>query len=648
MQVLTLLNRKTTPMWNEPFTHAEATDMWARLVGGWAHSLDGSGARVLLDGVPNRADAGGSYEGVTRMLWGLGGWLSQPERPSVLHWHGAAFDLEALTRQALVAGTDPATRGFWGDVPRGEYDQRTVESGQVAFVTWQTRARIWAHLNAAERENLIAWLERFGQQPALWRNNWALFWALNHAGRKALGARHEQTVIDSALDYLEGVYCGDGWYDDGTQRGVQHFDDYNSWVFGTHVMAWAQCDGATQPERRAQLLDRVRISMERFPYFFAADGSYTEYGRSLSYKFARLAAPLWAYQFGCWPHEPGMLRRVVGRHLRWYFDRGAVRADGTLRQSLTSSGSLAVRESYISTGATYWAALAFGALWSLPDDDPFWHAEEAPLPVEQGNFTRVFSQPGWVLVGTQASGAVQRFNAGSTGHYPAKYDKFLYATAAPFNVGLPDGRPAPDSMLCLMHGQERGHRAGNEAFAVGEPGWLRMRYQQQVAGGTHTIDTTIVTRGELHLRAHRVTLHPACAAQIGAVEGAAPLGYEEGDVPASLSDNTAGWENAAVSGRGVAIARLRGYDGQRRAAAWRGRADINSVYGQYVLPLLTVTQLEPTHELICLVHIGAALDDPTALVRQIAEAEWREDGMLHVRWSDGVVVDVPPLEQRKT
>jgi hypothetical protein len=60
-------------MSQDSFTHAEALDIWARLVAGWAHSLDAGGARTLLDGVPNRADAGGSCEGVTRMLWGLGG-----------------------------------------------------------------------------------------------------------------------------------------------------------------------------------------------------------------------------------------------------------------------------------------------------------------------------------------------------------------------------------------------------------------------------------------------------------------------------------------------------------------------------------------------------------------------------------------------
>ncbi|MFN8447192.1 MAG: DUF2264 domain-containing protein [Anaerolineae bacterium] len=181
--------------------------------------------------------------------------------------------------------------------------------------------------------------------------------------------------------YLDGVYCGDGWYDDAAARGPNYFDNYITWVFAMHVMAWAQMDGASMPARRDELLDRVRAWMRHFPYFFAADGSTVEYGRSLAYKFCRLGAPLWAYKLGIWDHPVGMLRRLVGRHLRWYVDRGAVRADGTLRQSLTASGSPDIIERYISTGATYWAMQAFSGLWSLPDDDPFWTAEETPLPL---------------------------------------------------------------------------------------------------------------------------------------------------------------------------------------------------------------------------------------------------------------------------
>ncbi len=107
------------------------------------------------------------------------------------------------------------------------------------------------------------------------------------------------------FDYLDGVYCGDGWYDDAAQRGANAFDDYNTWVFAMHVLAWATVDGDSEPQRRDELLERVRAWMRHYPYFFAADGAYSEFGRSLAYKFARLGAPLWAYKLGCWDHPVG-------------------------------------------------------------------------------------------------------------------------------------------------------------------------------------------------------------------------------------------------------------------------------------------------------------------------------------------------------
>ena len=630
---------------DEPFTRDEALALWSRLVAGWAERLDDSGARTLLDGVPNAADAGGSYEGVTRMLWGLGGWLSQPGRSAILRWRGAAYDTEALLRCAVTAGCDPRSPGYWGrGAARGEYDQRTVESGQVAFALWQTRERVWARLGASEQEQIVAWLDRFGRRPTQWRNNWALFWAVNHAGRRALGAPHDAATLDSALAYLDGVYCGDGWYDDGPARGVRHFDDYNWWVFATHALAWAQCDGDSQPARRDELLARVRAGMVHFPHFFAADGAYPEYGRSLAYKFGRLGAPLLAYRAGAWPHSAGLLRRLVGRHLRWYVDRGALRADGTLRQALTAEGSPEIRESYVATGSPYWATLAFAGLWSLPDDDPFWTAEEEPLPVERGDFVRVFPQPGWVVVGDRASGGVQRFNAGSQHgpSYAAKYGKFAYATAAPFNVGLADGTPAPDGMLCLTDGRVWGHRGDTLAHAVSEPGWLRIRHEQAVGAGRHLIDTTIVVRGDTHLRAHRVALDPTTTGPIGVVEGSAPLGFAPGVVPEIGGDLAAGWERAAAGGRAVAIQRLRGYDGQRPAAAWLGRADLNSVHGRSLLPLLTVERLAPGHELLCLVRVGVA---EAGELPEVAAADWTPDGTFRLTWAGGDTVEVPPLPE---
>ena len=116
-----------------PFSRPEAVELWSRLVAGWANTLNASGTRTLMDGITNYAEVAGSYESVTRMLWGLGSWLSYPNRPAQLSWRGVTYDLEELTHRALANGCDPKTLGSWHNepVPRPDWDQRTVESGHV-------------------------------------------------------------------------------------------------------------------------------------------------------------------------------------------------------------------------------------------------------------------------------------------------------------------------------------------------------------------------------------------------------------------------------------------------------------------------------------------------------------------------------------
>ncbi|MGC4190833.1 MAG: DUF2264 domain-containing protein [Thermomicrobiales bacterium] len=623
-----------------PFTRDDAETLWARLVAGWADHLDRTGARLVIDGIPNQHDASGSYEGVTRMLWGIGGWLSQPERSPVIHWRGRHDDLEALARAAILAGTDLASPGYWGHSADGRRDQRTVESGQVAWFLWITRDRIWDHLSEAARNRIAAWLERVAPPPEReWPSNWALFWVLNHAVRSELGLSHDRSLIEDVTGpYLDRVWCGGGWYDDGPRAGTNHFDDYNLWVFASHVLLWADLDTKATPSRVALLSSRVREQMEHVPWFFAADGSYPEYGRSLAYKFARLGAMLWAYRRGAWPHGPGMLRRLVGRHIRWYLDRGAIRADGTLRQELTATGSSAIREPYISTGATYWAMQAFGGLWCLPDDDPFWTAEEEPLPVERQDFVRVFPEPGWLLAGDRRTGIVHRFSAKSQHDDPAKYGKFHASTAAPITVGLTDGHPVPDAMLCLTDGEMYGHRDAIDAGTVGEPGWLRTHYRQRSGGREHTIETVIVVSGNLHLRAHRIDIAPGTS-PIAAIEGAGAFGFDPGERPVMDRDTSRSISMARMGDRAVAIRAVIGYDGAAIPFAYSG---VGATHAEVVVPTLRASLDEGVSGLACLVSLGDAED-----LRRMRMCEpmvsWRDDGAVTVSGFLDEPIHIPPI-----
>jgi len=622
-----------------PFGREEAEVMFRRLIAGWASHLDDTGARIYLEGVTASYDEGGSYEGVTRMFWALGGWLSRPERPETIEWAGQSWNLLEIMRRAILNGTDPENRGYWG-VPRTDRLQ-LVESGHVAFALWQTRERLWNHLTPDQHQQIARWFAASSAAPEHYPNNFAMFWLLNHTGRQALGQEYDPAVIPGVLSYMDEVYCGDGWYDDGATRGVDHFDDYTLWVFTSHFLCWAQMAPEEYAGEIREKSERVQQLMQHVPFFYGADGAYSHFGRSLSYKFARLGAPLLAQFHGLWPHPPGMLRRMVGQQLRWHFDRGVLRGDNTLRQSLTSEGSVEIRETYGSTGTVYWAMQAFAGLWALADNDPFWTDDEVPLPVEQGDFVKILPEPGWVLSGSKSTGNVTRFSAKSS-KMPAKYGKFHYSTLAPFNVGLVDGAPSPDGMLCLMDNGELGHRDTTLLAKIGEPGWLRMRYEQAVNNRTHTIETVIVVDGDYHLRLHRIHLAPGSTG-VSAIEGAAPLGFPPGGLITSSQSGDPIRSQASHAGRVVSIQGHEGYDRAGYPSAWKNNETLNSVYGKYVLPHLLVDHIHPEHTLVSTVELTMQPVSPVP-ADQAPPIAWNDDDSVTVSWRRFQNLNIPALD----
>jgi len=279
-------------------------------------------------------------------------------------------------------------------------------------------------------------------------------------------------------------------------------------------------------------------------------------------------------------------------------------------------------------------------LWALADDDPFWTDAEAPLPVEQGDFTRILPEPGWVLAGSKASGNVTRFSAKSS-KIPAKYGKFHYSTLAPFNTGLVDGSPSPDGMLCLIDEDEVGHRDSTLLAKIGEPGWLRMRYEQAINNRAHIIETAILVDGDRHLRIHRVHLAPVSTG-ISAIEGAAPLGFPPGGTISARRSANPMRSEASHANRIVSITGHEGYSRAGYPSAWKHNDTLNSVYGKYVLPHLAVNEVQPVHILVSTVTIGVQQEIPGE-GEDAPRISWNDDGSLVISWRRFQDVVIPAL-----
>jgi hypothetical protein len=176
---------------------------------------------------------------------------------------------------------------------------------------------------------------------------------------------------------------------------------------------------------------------------------------------------------------------------------------------------------------------------------------------------------------------------------------------------------------------------------VGEPGWLRFRYRQVVRGASYTIDTSIITHGELHLRLHRIEPDGESGA-IRAIEGAAALGFPAGSQPVTgvSVEPLVSW----VSDRGatVAIAGIQGYRQTLSPTAF-GNVGIHSVSGKQLTPLVEAAIGPGPSEFASLVYIGARLDEPRTITALLDGFHRRDDGSWVVLWADGRDVIVPPL-----
>ncbi|MBZ0289938.1 MAG: hypothetical protein K8I30_20105, partial [Anaerolineae bacterium] len=213
--------------------------------------------------------------------------------------------------------------------------------------------------------------------------------------------------------------------------------------------------------------------------------------------------------------------------------------------------------------------------------------------------------------------------------YGNKYTKLVYSTRNPFNVGLDSGQPSLDNSLYLTENGLRGQREGVLDYCVTESGCLRTRYHIRVNGHQHTVDTTLIPLGDVHLRAHRITLDPD-AGDVTAEEGSAALGYDAGAVPAIRPEQ--GWIFIAHDRNVVGLKPVEGYADAPQAVP----GSPNSVYGFNLLATLTVPHLKPQHDLIGAVYAGGPPD--ASRLPTIERAGWEADGQFIARVNGDSIV----------
>jgi len=449
-------------------------------------------ARVLLDG------AGATYpsdvielEGFARLLWGL-----------VPFWYGGGSspEFEEVFRLGIEAGTSPDNPEFWGY--SSDYDQRFVEMAPFAFGILAVPQKLWEPLSEGAKNSFSSWLEDINHHE-LSKCNWYFFRIMVNLALKSVGKPYSEALLSSDLAFIESNYRGNGWFVDGVSG---RFDYYSAFAMQYYSIL---CSVFARDERTVvDARERALMFSRDFKLYFANSGEAICYGRSQIYRFAQVA--FWsALALIDDRSDWGIIKGLVNRNLGYFLGKDIFTSEGILNVGYCYP-NLTIAEKYNAPGSPYWSLKVF-VLLALPDDHPYWKAEEQPLDVDDGNY--LLKEPNFLL--QRLDGDCSLYTVGmlgmrSLGHFTDKYDKFLYSSLSPFSVArtsesIPEC--APDNMLAFVIDGYVYVRRGSIQSQISKDSIVSVWSVPGVQ-----VTTTIVLTESGHVRKHVITSEVDCVA----------------------------------------------------------------------------------------------------------------------------------------
>jgi hypothetical protein len=475
--------------------------------------------------------SGKTYVSVARMLPPIVEWLRAGRSPAQLDVGGETVDLHAVLLSIFAHAFDPNHPDFWGYAPSNKATQLTVESALVAHALVRAGPELLRKLSPEQRTNINKWLASCTQVPER-KTNHAWFTACNHAARLELSrtfpefSGDERWMLDDlhAMDELGAHNTADGWYTDSPDQPI--YDVYNFYVFPNFPLMWGGIIGARYADWNEKFRGRIRTFLETAPYFFAGNGGHPLMGRSLLYRWAVLSPLVLGYREKLWPHSPGLLRRIVRKQLEYHWNLGCFDADrGKLRETYSADGGDVAREPYVDNGHPYWCMLG-NAFFGIPATDPFWSADEEPLPVETGDFVRRFEGPKFLLSGQKKTGEVRWLmsqNSAKRDAYRDKYSKLAWSSHFAYNAaGAKDAVP-PDQAL-VFRDLATGATAtrapdGVTAAALLEDSNVRTAWWARLGEWKFEVVTTVRIQGNAEVYVHHITAPEAAVGTVEVMQG---------------------------------------------------------------------------------------------------------------------------------
>jgi hypothetical protein len=359
------------------YTRRHWLEITEKLIAGFLPYFDPATGMPRLVGTPGETghferlfDVAGAHEAFERSLTLVAFYTAATGKDRVPGHDGSIVEPYL---NGIIRGTDPADARYFG-----RHARYSVTGTNVATAILVSPRFFWDPLTEAQRTNVLAYLQELTRTFAYDCNHWYFHMTPVPLLERA-GLDSQRPALTAMFRRLLDWHRGDGWFLDGSNRG---FDLYNLWGFQLYNQQLVRYDEPWRRELGAEVSRTTQRFLRSFPYLFGRDGGPIPWGRSTTYRFALLAAVGWAQLNGANSLSPGQSRRIASGCLQYFWEHGAMSANGLLEPGFRGPNS-AIAEPYIDRGAPYWAAQGLVALL-IPEDDPFWTAREEPMPADAG------------------------------------------------------------------------------------------------------------------------------------------------------------------------------------------------------------------------------------------------------------------------
>ena len=426
-------------------------------------------------------------ESFVRPLWGLA---------PLWNGGGECGIFDEIYLEGIKNGTDPKHPEYWGVLE--SYSQEVCESPALALALVIAREKLWKPLDDNNKKNIVQWLSKINEVQHV-DNNWTFFPVLVNVCLKKLGQPYSQKIIDKKLSDIEEFYIADGWYCDGR---INRFDYYIAFAFHFYSLIYAKLMEKDDPVRSKLYKERAMLYAKHYIYFFDEEGREVPFGRSLPYRFAHLAFWSACLFAGIEPFSIEVMKGIISRNLRWWMKQPIFDNSGLLTVGYAYSQPH-MAEGYTCYGSPNWCMKTF-LLLALPDNHPFWSAEEAPLPALEK-----------LHVIKPANMVVQRINGyvcilptgqygGTEFHAWEKYGKFAYCSKHAFSIPLTYSNiqgAGSDNMLMF---ENHGHffpRCECREYKINEDESV---YSVWSPFEGVTVKTLVIPTADGHIRRHSV------------------------------------------------------------------------------------------------------------------------------------------------